>query len=64
LLRGLSRDATLPDEDETSMISAREALAGLRERNRRFVSGVRGSAALTDRMLRRELAARQKPFAR
>jgi carbonic anhydrase len=45
------------------MISAREALERLREGNRRFVSEVRDSEALTNGMRRRELAAGQEPFA-
>src|SRR6202158_2746221 len=45
------------------MISASEALERLREGNRRFVSGVRGSAALVTQTRRRELAEGQEPFA-
>src|ERR1700687_3381742 len=45
------------------MISASEALERLREGNRRFVSGVRGSAALVTQTRRRELAGGQEPFA-
>ena len=45
------------------MISAQEALARLQEGNRRFVSDVRDSEALTTQTRRRELAAGQWPFA-
>src|SRR5436309_11996906 len=45
------------------MISAREALERLREGNRRFVSGVRSNATLTDQTRRSELASGQEPFA-
>jgi carbonic anhydrase len=45
------------------MISAREALARLREGNARFVSGVRDLDALGSRARLRELAAGQEPFA-
>ncbi len=45
------------------MISAQQALASLREGNRRFVSGVRSRDPLTDQARRRELAAGQQPFA-
>ena len=45
------------------MISASEALERLREGNRRFVSDVRGSAALVSQTRRRELADGQEPFA-
>ena len=45
------------------MISAREALERLREGNRRFVSDVRGSAALVTQTRRTELAEGQEPFA-
>ncbi len=45
------------------MISASEALERLREGNRRFVSGVRKSDALTSQTRRSELAAGQEPFA-
>jgi carbonic anhydrase len=45
------------------MISAQEALKRLTEGNRRFVSEVRGSDALTGEARRRELAAGQEPFA-
>ncbi|MBC7983474.1 MAG: carbonic anhydrase [Candidatus Obscuribacterales bacterium] len=45
------------------MISANEALDRLREGNRRFVSDVRSSDALTSNARRREVAAAQEPFA-
>lgn len=45
------------------MISARDALDRLREGNRRFVSGARGSDTLTSQTRRSELAAGQEPFA-
>ena len=45
------------------MISAREALEHLREGNRRFVSGMRRNATLTNPTRRSELAAGQEPFA-
>ena len=45
------------------MISASEALERLREGNRRFVSDVRGSAALVTQTRRSELAEGQEPFA-
>jgi len=45
------------------MISAREALQRLREGNRRFVSGVRGSDTVTSQTRRIELATGQEPFA-
>ena len=45
------------------MIGAREALERLREGNRRFVSEVIGSEAVTTPTRRRELAGRQEPFA-
>jgi carbonic anhydrase len=45
------------------MISASEALERLREGNRRFVSDVRGSAALVSQTRRSELAEGQEPFA-
>src|SRR3989449_1564643 len=45
------------------MISASEALERLREGNRRFVSDVRGSAALDTQARRNELAENQEPFA-
>lgn len=45
------------------MISAREALEGLREGNRRFVSGVRSHDTATSQAHRSELAAGQQPFA-
>ena len=45
------------------MISAQEALQRLRVGNRRFVSGVRSSDALTSQTRRSELAAGQEPFA-
>jgi carbonic anhydrase len=45
------------------MISAREALEHLREGNRRFVSGMRRNATLTNQTRRSELAAGQEPFA-
>ena len=45
------------------MISASEALERLREGNRRFVSDVRGSAALDTQKRRSELAEGQEPFA-
>jgi carbonic anhydrase len=53
----------VPDEDEASMISARDALDRLREGNRRFVSGARSSDALASQTRRSELAAGQEPFA-
>jgi carbonic anhydrase len=52
----------VPDEDKTSMRSAREALERLREGNRRFVADVRNRDALT-RQRRNELATGQEPFA-
>ena len=45
------------------MISASEALERLLEGNRRFVSDVRGSAALVTQTRRSELAEGQEPFA-
>ncbi len=45
------------------MISAREALARLREGNARFVSDVRGRASPSSRMGRNEVADNQEPFA-
>ncbi len=45
------------------MISATEALALLREGNRRFVTDVRNSDELTSHTRRREVAAGQEPFA-
>lgn len=45
------------------MISAREALARLREGNGRFVSGTRTGDRLTSETRRNELAAGQEPFA-
>src|SRR5438552_16871410 len=45
------------------MISAREALERLRYGNRRFVSGRRRNATLTNQTRRSELAADQEPFA-
>jgi carbonic anhydrase len=45
------------------MISAREALARLREGNRRFASGVRSSDILASETRRNELATGQEPFA-
>lgn len=45
------------------MISAREALARLREGNRRFAAGARNRDALASKARRRELAARQEPCA-
>ena len=45
------------------VISASEALARLREGNRRFVANVRGHAALENAARRMELAAGQEPFA-
>src|SRR5205814_1739659 len=45
------------------MISAREALERLRDGNRRFVSGMRRNATLTNQTRRNELAAGQEPFA-
>jgi carbonic anhydrase len=45
------------------MISVSEALERLREGNRRFVSDVRGSAALVTQTRRSELAEGQEPFA-
>jgi carbonic anhydrase len=45
------------------MISAREALARLREGNRRFVSDVRSRETFTSQARRNELAAGQEPFA-
>src|SRR5438093_13441779 len=46
-----------------TMISASEALERVREGNRRFVSDVRGSAALVTQTRRSELAEGQEPFA-
>jgi carbonic anhydrase len=46
-----------------AMISASEALERLREGNRRFVSDVRGSAAVDTQTRRSELAEGQEPFA-
>src|SRR5437879_2841284 len=45
------------------MISAREALERLRDGNRRFASGMRRNATLTNQTRRSELAAGQEPFA-
>jgi carbonic anhydrase len=45
------------------MITATEALARLREGNRRFVAGVRGDESLASPARRNELAAGQEPFA-
>ena len=45
------------------MISAPDALARLREGNRRFASDARSSATFTDEARRRELATGQEPFA-
>lgn len=45
------------------VIPARDALARLREGNRRFVANVRGHAALENSARRMELAAGQEPFA-
>ena len=45
------------------MLSAREALERLRERNRRFVSSVRSRDTLASETRRKELAAGQEPFA-
>jgi carbonic anhydrase len=45
------------------MISAREALDRLREGNRRFVAANSGRDSVADQIRRRELAARQAPFA-
>ncbi len=45
------------------IVSARDALARLREGNRRFVMNVRGQAALANAARRMELAAGQEPFA-
>jgi carbonic anhydrase len=45
------------------MISASEALERLRAGNRRFLSDVRGSAALVTQTRRSELAEGQEPFA-
>lgn len=45
------------------MVSAQEALARLREGNRRFVSGVRSIEALLNHTRRAELATEQRPFA-
>lgn len=46
-----------------SQISAREALARLRDGNRRFVSNVRGSEVYLNQARRLELAKGQQPFA-
>jgi carbonic anhydrase len=45
------------------MISAQEALARLKEGNRRFVSDLRGKEVVTDQSRRNELVASQEPFA-
>jgi len=45
------------------MIGAKEALARLREGNRRFVSGVRSVEAMVAHMRREQLVAEQRPFA-
>ena len=45
------------------MISAHEALQQLRDGNRRFVSEIRNGEARANETRRRELAARQDPFA-
>jgi carbonic anhydrase len=45
------------------MMSAREALARLREGNRRFVSGARSPETLASQARRRQVAAGQEPFA-
>jgi len=45
------------------MISAEEALARLKEGNRRFVSDLRGKEVVTDQSRRNELVASQEPYA-
>jgi carbonic anhydrase len=45
------------------MISGKDALARLRDGNRRFVSDLQGSGASTSETRRRELVAGQEPFA-
>jgi len=45
------------------VISAQEALARLKEGNRRFVSDISGKEAVTDQTRRNELVASQEPFA-
>ena len=45
------------------MITSRQALAQLRDGNRRFVAGVRSHEILTDQSRRDELANKQDPFA-
>jgi carbonic anhydrase len=52
-----------PDQDESAMISAREALQRLQEGNRRFVADARSGDAPTGPRRRNELAAGQEPFA-
>ena len=51
------------NQSESSMISAREALALLQEGNHRFVSDVSNRDTITRRARRLELAASQEPFA-
>jgi len=52
-----------PDENEASMISAREALERLRRGNHRFASDTRSPDTLTNQRRRDEVAAGQEPFA-
>jgi len=51
------------DKDETSMISAQEAVERLREGNLRFVSDARSSDNVISQSRRRELTSGQEPFA-
>ena len=51
------------DKDETSMISAQEAVERLREGNLRFVSDERSSDTFISQSRRRELTSGQEPFA-
>lgn len=55
--------ATGPSPGSTPLISAREALALLRDGNGRFVADVRSHDSLPSRARRIELAAGQEPFA-
>jgi carbonic anhydrase len=52
-----------PDDDQTPMISAHDALTLLRDGNRRFVADAPGRATLTSQMRRHELISGQEPFA-
>jgi carbonic anhydrase len=54
---------SIAEEDEGSMISAREALERLREGNRRFAADAPSRQALNSRSRREELLSGQEPFA-